>query len=143
MNLEKELKSTPNILLKKSGIEAGIAIVILFIGLTMESLYEGQGFLRLTIFCVFGLSIHLSCWLLFIFKHLYYVTEGEVAEIKILKTRRKWWKIDIKTSNGDLKQMIIPIDYAIKKGKYYRFYSKNEFFLGAEEIEKYDFLNKD
>lgn len=99
----------------------------------MESIQEGQGFLRLTVFCVIGLGIHLSYSLRFLLKRQYSVTEGEVIEIKYPKMRRKWVEVEIRTETGNREKLLVPVGYSIMKGKQYRFYSRNRIFIGMED----------
>ena len=108
--------------------------MILVAGIAMESIQEGQGFLRLTVFCVIGLGIHLSYSLRFLLKRQYSVTEGAVVEIKYPKMRRKWVEVEIRTETGNEEKLLVPAGYGIMKGKQYRFYSRNRIFIGMEEV---------
>ena len=107
--------------------------MILVAGIAMESIQEGQGFLRLTVFCVIGLGIHLSYSLRFLLKRQYSVTEGAVVEIKYQKMRRKWVEVEIRTETGNEEKLLALAGYGIMKGKQYRFYSRNGIFIGMEE----------
>ena len=64
------------VLLRRVWLEAAGILVILVVGISMESIQEGQGFLRLTIFSVIGLSIHFIYSIWFILKRMYSVIEG-------------------------------------------------------------------
>ena len=108
--------------------------MILVVGTAMETIQEGQGFLRLTVFCVIGLGIHLSYSLRFLLKRQYSVTEGEIVGIKPRKMQRKWIEIEIRMENGNQENLLIPIEYSVTKGKNYRFYSKNGCFIAVEEM---------
>ena len=108
--------------------------MILVAGIAMESLQEGQGFLRLTILGVIGLSIHFIYSLWFILKRIYSVIEGEVIEINSRKLQRKWVEIEIRTRNDNREKLLVPAGYGIMKGKQYRFYSQNGIFIGVEEV---------
>lgn len=107
--------------------------MILVVGIAMESIQEGQGFLRLTIFCVIGLGIHLSYSLRFLLKRQYSVTEGEIVEIKSQKLHRKWVEIEIRMENGKREKMLIPAEYRVTKGKKYCFYIRNGILLAVRE----------
>lgn len=100
----------------------------------MESIQEGQGFLRLTVFCVIGLGIHLSYSLRFLLKRQYSVTEGEIVGIKPRKMQGKWVEIIVRTKDDEQEKLVIPAGYKIAKGKNFRFYSKNGGFIAVEEM---------
>ncbi|MFR9303331.1 MAG: hypothetical protein ACLVMC_02290 [[Clostridium] symbiosum] len=133
MSLEESLGTVPIVLLRRIWLEAAGILVILVVGIAMESIQEGQGFLRLTIFGVFGLSIHFIYSLWFILKRMYSVIEGEVIEINSRKLQKKWVEITVRTKDDEQEKLVIPAEYKIAKRKNYRFYSKNGFFIGVEE----------
>ena len=134
LSLKESLGTVPIVLLRWIWLEAAGILVILVVGTAMESIQEGQGFLRLTIFCVIGLGIHLSYSLRFLLKRQYSVTEGAVVEIKYQKMRRKWVEVEIRTETGNEEKLLVPAGYGIMKGKQYRFYSRNGIFIGMEEV---------
>lgn len=133
LSLEESLGTVPIVLLRRIWLEAAGILVILVVGIAMESIQEGQGFLRLTIFGVFGLSIHFIYSLWFILKRMYSVIEGEVIEINSRKLQKKWVEITVRTKDDEQEKLVIPAEYKIAKRKNYRFYSKNGFFIGVEE----------
>ena len=133
LSLKESLGTVPIVLLRRIWLEAAGILAILVVGTAMESIQEGQGFLRLTVFCVIGLGIHLSYSLRFLLKRQYSVTEGEVIEIKYPKMRRKWVEVEIRTETGNREKLLVPVGYSIMKGKQYRFYSRNRIFIGMED----------
>ena len=133
LSLKESLGTVPIVLLRRIWLEAAGILVILVVGIAMESIQEGQGFLRLTIFGVFGLSIHFIYSLWFILKRMYSVIEGEVIEINSRKLQKKWVEITVRTKDDEQEKLVIPAEYKIAKRKNYRFYSKNGFFIGVEE----------
>ncbi|WP_178279353.1 hypothetical protein [Clostridium sp. M62/1] len=134
MSLKESLGTVPLVLLRRVWLETAGILVILVAGIAMESIQEGQGFLRLTVFCVIGLGIHLSYSLRFLLKRQYSVTEGAVVEIKYQKMRRKWVEVEIRTETGNEEKLLVLAGYGIMKGKQYRFYSRNGIFIGMEEV---------
>ena len=122
------------VLLRRVWLEAAGILVILVVGISMESIQEGQGFLRLTIFSVIGLSIHFIYSIWFILKRMYSVIEGEVIEINSRKLQRKWVEIIVRTKDDEQEKLVIPAEYKIAKRKNYRFYSKNGCFIAVEEM---------
>lgn len=113
--------------------------MILVAGIVMESIQEGQGFLRLTIFSVIGLSIHFIYSIWFILKRMYSVIEGEVIEINSRKLQRKWVEIIVRTKDDGQEKVVIPAEHKIAKGKNYRFYSRDGGIIIMEEICINDF----
>ena len=47
---------------------------------------------------------------------------------------KKYWEIGVTEDNGEMKQLIIPAQDGVRKGKAYRFYYKNDDLLGVEEL---------
>ena len=134
LSLKESLGTVPLVLLRRVWLEAAGILVILVAGIAMESIQEGQGFLRLTILGVIGLSIHFIYSLWFILKRIYSVIEGEVIEINSRKLQRRWVEIEIRTRNDNREKLLVPAGYGIMKGKQYRFYSQNGIFIGVEEV---------
>ena len=134
LSLKESLGTVPLVLLRRVWLEAAGILVILVAGIAMESIQEGQGFLRLTIFSVIGLSIHFIYSIWFILKRMYSVIEGEVIEINSRKLQRKWVEIIVRTKDDEQEKLVIPAEYKIAKRTNYRFYSKNGCFIAVEEM---------
>lgn len=123
----------PEILMKKLITNAGVILCILIAGIFMEIQQGGEGFLKLTILCVSGLSLYFLYLCLVVFRKKYETLEGEVAWIQIYKGRKKYWEIEVIDREGRTKQLLIPVQSGVRKGKVYRFYLKNDDLLGVEE----------
>ena len=123
----------PEVLMKKLITNAGVILCILIAGIFMEIQQRGDGFLKLTILCVSGLSLYFLYLCLVVFRKKYETLEGEVAWIQICKGRKKYWEIEVIDRAGGTKQLLIPVQSGVRKGKAYRFYLKNDDLLGVEE----------
>lgn len=123
----------PEVLMKKLITNAGVILCILIAGIFMEIQQGGEGFLKLTILCVSVLSLYFLYLCLIIFQKKYETLEGEVAWIQICKGRKKYWEIEVTDGDGGTKQLLIPVQSGVRKGKVYRFYLKNDDLLGVEE----------
>lgn len=124
----------PEILLKKLLIHAGVMFGVLITGIFMEAHQGGEGFLKLTLLCVSGLCLYFLSLCLTVFRKKYETLEGEVAWIHICKGRKKYWEIGVTEGSGETKQLVIPVQSEVRKGKAYRFYYKNEDLLGVEDV---------
>lgn len=124
----------PEILMKKLLANAGVILCILIVGIFMEIRQGGEGFLKLTILCVSGLSIYFLNMCMVVFRKKYEMLEGEVTCIQICRGRKRHWEIGVMDTEGETKQLLIPVQSGVKKGKTYKFYLKNDTLLGIEEV---------
>lgn len=120
--------------MKKLITNAGMMAGILTAGLFMEIQQEGEGFLKLTLLCVCGLGCYFFYLCVIIFRKKYEVLEGEITWIQICKGRKKLWEIGVTDGEGATKQLLIPVQSGVRKGKEYRFFLKNDELLGVEEM---------
>lgn len=123
----------PEILMKRLITNAGMILGILTAGIFMELQQRGEGFLKLTLLCVSGLSLYFLYLCLVVFRKKYETLEGEVTWIQICKGRKKYWEIGVTGESGETRQFIIPAQNGVRKGNAYRFYLKNNELLGVEE----------
>lgn len=132
--MRNEWLGVPEILMKKLFINAGVMMGVLITGIFMEVQQAGEGFLKLTLLCAAGLCFYFLSLCLTVFRKKYKTLEGEVIWIHILKGRKKYWEIGVTEDNGETKQLVIPAQDGVRKGKAYRFYYKNDDLLGVEEV---------
>lgn len=130
---EKPLRF-PNILIKRLAVEAVLLCVMGVTGTVMESMQEGQGYLKLTVLCAACLGCHLIYMIWIIVAQKYDIKEGEVIEIRIPKYGKKYREIYIKDSMGNIEGLAMEGQYGIKRGQCYRFYVNSGKFIDAEEL---------
>lgn len=134
MSLYNRWLVIPAVLKKKVITNGCLILCILAAGIFMEWNNGGEGFLKLTAFCIVGLGV---CFL-FLFWTIdtgkYKAVEGEIIRIEICKCQKKYWSITVRDKRGREEVLVLPIQNGIHKGGVYRFYWKNESFLGMEEL---------
>ena len=132
--MKREWLGVPEILMKKLITNAGMLLCILIAGIFMEIRQGGEGFLKLTILCVSGMGFYFLNLCMVVFRKKYEMMTGEVTCIQICRGRKKYWEIGVMDTEGETKQLLIPAQSGVRKGKVYRFYLRNHELLGVEEV---------
>lgn len=132
MNMKNKWMEVPGVLIKRLVINARFIFLILSAGMVMEKINYGEGFLKLTVFCVTGFGIRLLYLMMIFYWKCYTVEDGVVTNVQQLTKKKPCYLIEMVYSEHRHRQFEMPIWNDIQTGSIYRCYWKNGDLLGIE-----------